>query len=271
MIKHCIIIVAMTIFLFGAVCIPGGAIVAVADPVPIREMNLADGTGITNFLVYESMPIAARAWSFIARFPAGRNLYWRYEITRWTWIYAQGMPGIAPLEAFWLMLAQQAAESECNPLARSPRNRNGTRDLGLSQQNSRYMAGRGVMNWRDIEQQCRAQSEFMKYLLQSAARFGSDQMIRAALAGYTAGPQYARRGIVPDVGRTRAHVTRIMRYYKWLSANPLPPTGRVYMVRPGDTLSRIAVQFGVTTRDLARVNGIKNVNLIRAGEGLVIP
>ena len=47
--------------------------------------------------------------------------------------------------------------------------------------------------------------------------------------------------------------------------------GQLYEVRRGDTLSRIARECGVSVRDIARENGIADVNLIRAGQLLRIP
>ncbi len=53
-----------------------------------------------------------------------------------------------------------------------------------------------------------------------------------------------------------------------------PPStggGRVYIVRPGDTLSGIAARFGVSLSALARANGIRNPSRIYVGQRLVIP
>jgi len=47
--------------------------------------------------------------------------------------------------------------------------------------------------------------------------------------------------------------------------------GVVHVVQPGETLYRIARNYGVPLEALARANGIENVNLIRAGQRLVIP
>jgi len=44
-----------------------------------------------------------------------------------------------------------------------------------------------------------------------------------------------------------------------------------YTVQWGDTLSEIAAETGVSVADLARINGIKNVDLILAGRVLCIP
>ena len=45
----------------------------------------------------------------------------------------------------------------------------------------------------------------------------------------------------------------------------------IYFVRPGDTLWKIAKKFKSTVEDIARVNGIENVNKIVPGQQLYIP
>ncbi len=44
----------------------------------------------------------------------------------------------------------------------------------------------------------------------------------------------------------------------------------VYIVKRGDTLSKIAIKYGTTVNNIARMNGIKNVNLIYVGQRLII-
>ena len=44
-----------------------------------------------------------------------------------------------------------------------------------------------------------------------------------------------------------------------------------YTIKKGDTLSRIASNFGTTVEELAKTNGISNPNLIQAGATLVVP
>ena len=44
----------------------------------------------------------------------------------------------------------------------------------------------------------------------------------------------------------------------------------VYIVKRGDTLSKIAMEYNVTTNEIARENQIKNVNLIYPGQRLII-
>ena len=50
-----------------------------------------------------------------------------------------------------------------------------------------------------------------------------------------------------------------------------PPATQTYTVRPGDTLTKIAQQFGTTVQAIAQANNIVNVNLIYVGQVLIIP
>ncbi len=52
---------------------------------------------------------------------------------------------------------------------------------------------------------------------------------------------------------------------------PSLPPPREYTVQAGDSLSKIAVKFGVTTRELMELNNIKDPNKIRAGQKLILP
>ena len=45
----------------------------------------------------------------------------------------------------------------------------------------------------------------------------------------------------------------------------------IYFVKPGDTLGKIAKRFRSTVDDIARVNGIEDVNKILVGQQLYIP
>lgn len=49
------------------------------------------------------------------------------------------------------------------------------------------------------------------------------------------------------------------------------PSGQTYTVRRGDTLSAIALRYGVSAWSLAQVNGIRNPSLIYVGQVLRIP
>jgi len=52
---------------------------------------------------------------------------------------------------------------------------------------------------------------------------------------------------------------------------PSTPSGRTYVVRRGDTLSAIALRYGVSTWALAQANGIRNPSFIYIGQVLRIP
>lgn len=45
----------------------------------------------------------------------------------------------------------------------------------------------------------------------------------------------------------------------------------VYVVKKGDMLSKIAVRHGVSAREIAELNNLKNMNDIRAGQKLLLP
>ena len=44
-----------------------------------------------------------------------------------------------------------------------------------------------------------------------------------------------------------------------------------HIVKPGESLSTIAAQYGISVTTLARYNGIYNINLLRVGQSLQIP
>lgn len=56
-------------------------------------------------------------------------------------------------------------------------------------------------------------------------------------------------------------------------SGPVPElgTGNVYIVRPGDTLGRIARLFNTNVATLAQLNGIVNIHQIQVGQQLILP
>lgn len=53
---------------------------------------------------------------------------------------------------------------------------------------------------------------------------------------------------------------------------PAPSTEeRVHIVRPGENLFRIGLQYGFTVEELAEYNGITNVNVLEVGQQIRIP
>ena len=55
------------------------------------------------------------------------------------------------------------------------------------------------------------------------------------------------------------------------SPSPGGGSGQTYTVKPGDTLSSIALKFGTTVKALSKLNGITDPSLIRSGQVLKIP
>ncbi len=56
------------------------------------------------------------------------------------------------------------------------------------------------------------------------------------------------------------------------AVTPRPPVGPSYhTVEAGESLSKIAAEYGITTAALADANGITNPDRIRVGQRLVIP
>lgn len=51
----------------------------------------------------------------------------------------------------------------------------------------------------------------------------------------------------------------------------VPAESKQYTVAPGDSLSKIASRFGVSAREIADLNGIKDANKIRVGQKIVLP
>lgn len=52
---------------------------------------------------------------------------------------------------------------------------------------------------------------------------------------------------------------------------PAPANCGQHLISPGETLSRIAQRYGVTTTQMAQANNIVNADLIKAGDTLIVP
>ncbi len=52
---------------------------------------------------------------------------------------------------------------------------------------------------------------------------------------------------------------------------PSPPSPRIHIVRPGETLWAIALRYGTTPWAIASANGLRNPSLIYPGQRLIIP
>ena len=68
-----------------------------------------------------------------------------------------------------------------------------------------------------------------------------------------------------DASRSASY-SRDSRDYKYASSRPDAGGGSYYVVRPGDTLSGIAAQFGTSVNHLASANGIPDPDFISVGQ-----
>lgn len=57
----------------------------------------------------------------------------------------------------------------------------------------------------------------------------------------------------------------------WVNAADVQGVSKVYTVQRGDTLSKIASEYGTTVAKLVELNGIKNANLINVGQLIKLP
>lgn len=53
---------------------------------------------------------------------------------------------------------------------------------------------------------------------------------------------------------------------------PLPAAGtRTYIVKPGDTLTRISLAYGIKPADIAAANSLKNKDELKVGQEIIVP
>jgi len=97
-------------------------------------------------------------------------------------------------------------------------------------------------------------------LFRIASRYGTTvEAIMAANGLTTAGLIYVgQRLVIPSSTNPPATGTR-------------PATSAIHIVQPGDTLSAIALRYGVTIWALVQANGLRSPYLIYAGQRLFIP
>ena len=94
-----------------------------------------------------------------------------------------------------------------------------------------------------------------------------------AAANNLVNPNYIYPGqvlIIPEGGQVPAPPPEATPLPTQLPDIPTGPSG-TYVVRPGDTLSQIAVIHGVSILSLVQANNLVNPNLIYAGQTLIIP
>jgi LysM repeat protein len=116
-------------------------------------------------------------------------------------------------------------------------------------------------------------------LFRISLRFGVSEPAVMAANGLTdpsriyAGQQLVIPGPGTPVPAVPAQASALPTATAAAAATPPPasPAAATYVVQPGDTLHRIAVQFGVSEYALMELNGILNPNRISAGQTLQLP
>ncbi|HEY52631.1 MAG TPA: LysM peptidoglycan-binding domain-containing protein [Caldilineae bacterium] len=81
--------------------------------------------------------------------------------------------------------------------------------------------------------------------------------------------ELAKANGITDPGALR--VGQRLRIPNTAAPKPTNTGQRVHIVQPGETLSAIAVQYGVTPKAIAKANGLSNPSRIVSGQKLVIP
>jgi cell wall-associated NlpC family hydrolase len=103
-----------------------------------------------------------------------------------------------------------------------------------------------------------------------AALFATPMGGRGAITGGDAGVPAEPEGVTDSVAGGTALPDGLAQQAKSVADSPKPAQPKVYTVRKGDSLSRIARQQGITVSALAKANGLKARSLIRIGTQLRI-
>lgn len=88
-------------------------------------------------------------------------------------------------------------------------------------------------------------------------------------AGYATDPDYADKLLATiRANGLDAWDREVLGQAPAKKEQPSAPAGKYYIVKAGDTLTRIAANHKTTVNALAKMNNIKNVNLIKTGQKL---
>ena len=138
-------------------------------------------------------------------------------------------------------------------------------------------------NYYDEEPKTNLSSAFIVVLILHVVAVGgiyTFNSIRAARRGLevqassaSADPAAAGSPLVAKASATTATPGLAKRDAAQTSVNPAPAALKpgTYRVQPGDNLTKIALQHGLTVTDLQQANGLKNANEVSDGQILSIP
>lgn len=110
-------------------------------------------------------------------------------------------------------------------------------------------------------------------LYRISIRYGVDQNEILTVNGL-ANPRLLSVGqelTIPGCGIVEARPTAVPLPTVASGETAVQPSGQTHAIQPGENLYRIALRYGVTMSALANANGIANINIIRAGDTLIIP
>lgn len=96
------------------------------------------------------------------------------------------------------------------------------------------------------------------------------ERIMSILPGERSSPATTSEGTTPPAPAQMTQPTTTQRAQMTFS-NDFPKNGEIYVVKSGDTLSKIAAQFGSTVRHIQNANKIEDPNTVRVGQKLFVP
>jgi LysM repeat protein len=94
-----------------------------------------------------------------------------------------------------------------------------------------------------------------------------DDLARQVINGQWGNGDDRKRRLGARYAEVQARVNQLVA----AGSKPAPPPARSYIVKSGDTLSRIADQHGTTWQTLAKINNLANPDLIHPGQTIRLP
>ncbi|MBV2241147.1 LysM peptidoglycan-binding domain-containing protein [Bacillus inaquosorum] len=94
-------------------------------------------------------------------------------------------------------------------------------------------------------------------------------LCRYPKGGYATDPNYAKKLIATIEAHGLTKYDKVGNKAA-VKAKPAKSSGSTYTVKSGDTLTAIAKKYNTSVKELAKVNGIKDVNMIRVGQVLKV-
>jgi micrococcal nuclease len=137
-------------------------------------------------------------------------------------------------------------------------------------QNRELVEGQTVYLEQDVTNRD-VYNRFLRYVFLEDGTLVNEEMVRSGYAQVATFP--------PDLryeDRLRAAQAEAQAAGRGVWAEETPAfredaTGCIYTIQRGDTLLIVARRFGLTIADIANVNGITNINVLRVGDELLLP